>query len=54
MITNVGRVGAVAIIPEGVRAAIGRNMTAVRLKEQFQCTACFDNAIIEQIHEERN
>ena len=30
IITNVGRVAAVAQIPEGVRAAPGRNMTAVR------------------------
>jgi type I restriction enzyme S subunit len=32
IITNVGRVGAVSIIPEGVNAAIGRNITAIRLK----------------------
>ena len=31
IITNVGRVGAVAIIPRGVSAAIGRNMTVVDL-----------------------
>lgn len=30
VITNVGRIGAVAQIPEGVRVAPGRNMTAVR------------------------
>jgi type I restriction enzyme S subunit len=30
VITNVGRVGAVARIPDGVRAALGRNMTAIR------------------------
>lgn len=30
VLTNVGRVGAVARIPAGVRAALGRNMTAVR------------------------
>ena len=30
VITNVGRVGAIAQIPEGVKAAPGRNMTAVR------------------------
>jgi type I restriction enzyme S subunit len=35
VITNVGRVGAVAQIPEGVKAALGRNMTAVRLKKEF-------------------
>jgi len=32
VITNVGRIGAVAQIPEGVTAAIGRNMTAIRPK----------------------
>lgn len=30
VVTNVGRVGAVGQVPEGVRAAVGRNMTAVR------------------------
>ena len=30
VITNVGRVGAVARIPSGVHAALGRNMTAIR------------------------
>lgn len=33
VITNVGRVGAVAQIPEGVKAAPGRNMTAVRARD---------------------
>jgi len=32
VITNVGRVGAVAQIPTGFRAAMGRNMTAIRLR----------------------
>jgi len=32
VITNVGRVGAVAQIPKGVKAAMGRNMTAIRTK----------------------
>jgi type I restriction enzyme S subunit len=31
VITNVGRVGAVAQIPSGFKAAMGRNMTAIRL-----------------------
>jgi type I restriction enzyme S subunit len=30
VITNVGRVGAVARVPQGVRSALGRNMTAIR------------------------
>jgi type I restriction enzyme S subunit len=32
LVTNVGRVGAVAQIPEGVKAAPGRNMTAIRAR----------------------
>ena len=39
VITNVGRVGAVASIPAGVNAAIGRNMTAIRLKKDFPYSA---------------
>lgn len=35
VITNVGRVGAVAQIPLGVTAALGRNMTAVRCRPNF-------------------
>jgi type I restriction enzyme, S subunit len=35
VITNVGRVGAVAQIPKDVKAAMGRNMTAIRLKDAF-------------------
>jgi type I restriction enzyme S subunit len=35
VITNVGRVGAVAQIPDGYKAAMGRNMTAVRLKKEY-------------------
>lgn len=33
LITNVGRIAAVAQIPYGVKAALGRNMTAVRPRE---------------------
>jgi type I restriction enzyme S subunit len=33
LITNVGRIAAIAQIPSGVKAALGRNMTAVRPKE---------------------
>lgn len=32
LVTNVGRVGAVSQIPQGFRAAIGRNITAIRPK----------------------
>jgi len=35
IITNTGRVGAVAQIPEGKTFAIGRNMTAVRVNEEY-------------------
>ncbi|MCG7853227.1 MAG: restriction endonuclease subunit S, partial [Methanosarcinaceae archaeon] len=35
VITNVGRVGAVAQIPVGLKAALGRNMTGVRCKSSF-------------------
>ena len=35
VITNVGRVGAVAQIPAGFKAAMGRNMTAIRLKNNW-------------------
>jgi len=35
LITNVGRVGAVAQIPAGQKAALGRNMTGVRCRRDF-------------------
>ncbi|MEI8290575.1 MAG: restriction endonuclease subunit S [Verrucomicrobiota bacterium] len=35
VITNVGRVGVAAQIPEGVKAALGRNMTGIRSKSIF-------------------
>lgn len=35
IITNVGRVGAVAKIPKGVKAALGRNMTGIKLKKDY-------------------
>ncbi len=33
VVTNVGRVGAVARVPSGVKAALGRNMTAIRMHD---------------------
>lgn len=36
VITNVGRVGAVSQMPPGVKAALGRNMTGVRCRQDFQ------------------
>jgi type I restriction enzyme, S subunit len=38
VITNVGRVGAVAQVPAGFKAAIGRNMTGIRPKDGFPPT----------------
>ena len=35
VITNVGRIGAVSQAPSGTHAAMGRNMTCVRLKAQY-------------------
>jgi len=35
VITNVGRVGAAARIPKGVKAALGRNMTAIKVNSEF-------------------
>jgi len=35
VITNVGRVGAVAQMPRGLKAALGRNMSGVRCKPNF-------------------
>jgi type I restriction enzyme S subunit len=35
VITNVGRVGAVAQIPQGLRAGLGRNMTGIRCRVSF-------------------
>jgi type I restriction enzyme S subunit len=35
VITNVVRVGAVAQIPNGLKAALGRNMTGIRCRESF-------------------
>jgi type I restriction enzyme S subunit len=36
VITNVGRVGAVAKIPDDMKAALGRNMTGIRCRASFQ------------------
>lgn len=39
VITNVGRIGAVSQAPAGTHAAMGRNMTCVRLKTEFPYTS---------------
>lgn len=48
VITNVGRVGAVAQMACGKKAALGRNMTAVRCKPSFP----FPTVLIECLHSE--
>lgn len=40
VVTNVGRVGAVAQIPEGVKIAPGRNMTAIRARDGELTPTC--------------
>ena len=35
VVTNVGRVGAVAQLPSGLKAALGRNMTGIRCRRAF-------------------
>ena len=39
VITNVGRIGAVSQAPAGVKAAMGRNMTCIRLKDDKKLNA---------------
>lgn len=39
VITNVGRIGAVSQAPFGTKAAMGRNMTCIRLKNNYQLPA---------------
>ena len=39
VITNVGRIGAVSQAPAGVKAAMGRNMTCIRLKDDIKLNA---------------
>jgi type I restriction enzyme S subunit len=46
VITNVGRSGAVSRIPSDVRAAIGRNMTAIRLNEDFNFIGYFSTLVV--------
>ena len=54
VITNVGRVGAVARIPEGYVAALGRNMTGIRPRDaaesgSFIAVALLSNAVRREI-----
>ena len=54
VITNVGRIGAVSQAPYGTHAAMGRNMTCIRLKENkslnsYLITALLSNHIRQEI-----
>ena len=46
VITNVGRIGAVSQAPYGTRAAMGRNMTCIRLKSDLQLQAYFITVLL--------
>jgi type I restriction enzyme S subunit len=53
VVTNVGRVGAVAQIPRGFTAALGRNMTGVRCKATFPFpTFIIENLLSEAMQDE--
>jgi len=53
VITNVGRVGAVGQIPEGVVAALGRNITGIRCKSSFPfATFLIECLVSESMREE--
>jgi type I restriction enzyme S subunit len=53
VITNVGRVGAVGQIPEGVKAALGRNITGIRCKSSFPfATFLIECLVSESMREE--
>lgn len=46
VITNVGRIGAVSQAPYGTKAAMGRNMTCIRLKSGLQLRAYFITVLL--------
>ena len=46
VITNVGRIGAVSQAPLGTRAAMGRNMTCIRLKHNVDLKAFFITVLL--------
>ena len=48
VITNVGRIGAVSQAPFGTKAAMGRNMTCIRLKEGLNLHAYFITVLLSQ------
>ena len=53
VITNVGRIGAVSQAPHGTHAAMGRNMTCIRLKPNLTLQAYFITALLsEHMHKQ--
>ncbi|MBO5517828.1 MAG: restriction endonuclease subunit S [Firmicutes bacterium] len=46
VITNVGRIGAVSQAPHGTKAAMGRNMTCIRLKPDIKLQAYFITVLL--------
>ena len=46
VITNVGRIGAVAQAPYGTKAAMGRNMTCIRLKPEIKLQSYFITVLL--------
>ena len=46
VITNVGRIGAVSQAPYGTKAAMGRNMTCIRLKPEIKLHAYFITVLL--------
>jgi len=46
VITNVGRIGAVSQAPHGTKAAMGRNMTCIRLKPEIKLQAYFITVLL--------
>lgn len=46
VITNVGRIGAVSQAPFGTKAAMGRNMTCIRLKKGLSLNSFFITALL--------
>ncbi len=52
VITNVGRVGAVAQVPTGTKAALGRNMTGVRCRQDFPYPTVLIECLLSQAMKE--
>ena len=46
VITNVGRIGAVAQAPRDTHVAMGRNMTCIRLKQEYKLQAYFITVLL--------